>query len=180
MLAFLMALPLFTARAAGDAFIPADFQPPTLVETVDFIVKPLGPELMEVDYVAYMSSIEHLQKTFTRSTSWPHERLDMEDALLDMQTEERRFQQRESFAYAVLTPDGEAELGCVYVYPSKKAGFDAVIRLWVTQEQYDLGFDATLYNWTQRWIDSAWPFENPAYPGRAISWSDWESVPEAG
>ena len=45
-----------------------------------------GPELMEVDYVAYMSSIEHLQKTFTRSTSWPHEGLDMEDALLDMQT----------------------------------------------------------------------------------------------
>ena len=178
--AFLMTLPLFTVQASGDAFIPADFQPPKLVETVDFIVKPLGPELMEVDYVAYMSSIEHLQKTFTRSTSWPHEGLDMEDALLDMQTEERRFQQRKSFAYAVLTPDGETEMGCVYVYPSKKAGFDAVIRMWVTQEQYDLGFDATLYNWTQRWIDSAWPFESPAYPGRAISWSDWESVPDTG
>ena len=104
----------------------------------------------------------------------------MEDALLDMQTEERRFQQRESFAYAVLTPSGKTELGCVYVYPSKKAGFDAVIRLWVTQEQYDLGFDATLYSWTQRWIETTWPFETPAYPGRAISWSDWESVPEAG
>ena len=33
----------------------------------------------------------------------------------------------------MLTPDGETELGCVYVYPSKKAGFDAVIRLWVTE-----------------------------------------------
>ena len=127
LLAFLMTLPLFTAQAAGNAFIPADFQPPTFVETVDFIVKPLGPELMEIDYVAYMSSIEHLQKNFTRSTSWPHEGLDMEDALLDMQTEEHRFQQRESFAYAVLTPDGKAELGCVYVYPSEKAGFDVVL-----------------------------------------------------
>ena len=124
--AFLLSLPLLNAQADGHGFIPADFQPPTLVETGDFIVKPLGPELMEIDYVAYMSSIEHLQKTFTRSTSWPHEGLDMDDALLDMQTEERRFNQRESFAYAVLTPDGKTELGCVYVYPSKKAGFDAV------------------------------------------------------
>ena len=177
---FLLHLPTFTAYAAGNDLIPADFQPPTLVETDDFVVKPLGPELMEVDYVAYMSSIEHLQKTFTRSTSWPHEGLDMEDALLDMQTEERRFKQRESFAYAVLTPDGKTELGCVYVYPSTKAGFDAVIRLWVTQEQYDLGFDATLYRWTQGWINRSWPFESPAYPGRAIPWSDWDSMPEAG
>ena len=29
---------LFTVQASGKAFIPADFQPPTLVETVDFIV----------------------------------------------------------------------------------------------------------------------------------------------
>ena len=177
---FILSLPFLNAQADGHGFIPADFQPPTLVETSGFIIKPLGPKLMEIDFVAYMSSIEHLQKTFTRGTSWPHEGLDMDDALLDMQTEERRFNQRESFAYAVLTPDGKTELGCVYVYPSKKAGFDAVIRLWVTQEQYDLGFDATLYSWTQRWIETTWPFETPAYPGRAISWSDWESVPEAG
>ena len=169
-----------SAQADDHSFIPVDFQAPTLVETEAFIVKPLGPALVEVDYVAYMSSIEHLQKTFTRSTSWPHENLDMNDAMLDMETEERRFLQRESFAYAVLTPDGKTELGCVYVRPSNKAGFDAVIRLWVTQEQYNLGFDATLYEWTQSWVEQAWPFTAPAYPGRAIPWSEWESVLTAG
>ena len=178
--ALLLSLSLTNAHADGHGFIPADFDPPVLVETDDFILKPLGPELMEVDYAAYMSSIEHLQKTFTRSKSWPHEGLDLEDALLDMQTEERRFEQRESFAYAVLTHDGKTELGCVYVYPSKKTGFDAVIRLWVTQEQYDLGFDASLYSWTQNWIKTSWPFETPAYPGRAILWKDWKLVPSAG
>ena len=178
--ALILCLSLVNAQADGHGFIPADFDPPVFVKTDDFIVKPLGPELMEVDYAAYMSSIEHLQRTFTRSTSWPHEGLDLEDALLDMQTEERRFEQRESFAYAVLTPDGKAELGCIYVYPSEKAGFDAVIRLWVTQEQYDLGFDASLYSWTQNWIEASWPFETPAYPGRAIIWKDWNLVPAAG
>lgn len=178
--ALLLSLSLTSAQADRHGFIPADFDPPVLVETDDFIVKPLGPELMEVDYAAYMSSIEHLQKTFTRSTAWPHEGLDLEDALLDMQTEERRFEQRESFAYAVLTHDGKTELGCIYVYPSKKTGFDAVIRLWVTQEQYDLGFDASLYSWTQNWIKTSWPFETPAYPGRAILWKDWNLVPAVG
>ncbi len=175
--AILLSLALQSPQANGHGFIPANFEPPIFVKTDDFIVKPLGPELMKVDYVAYMSSIEHLQTTFTRSTSWPHEGLEMEDALLDMQTEERRFKQRESFAYAVLTPDSKTELGCVYVYPSKKVGFDAVIRLWVTQEQYDLGFDTLLYDWTRSWIKSSWPFEAPAYPGRAVSWNDWNSLP---
>ena len=162
------------AVAQPASFIPNTFEPPTLVETPTFIVKPLGPELVNVDYVAYMSSIEHLQKTFSRSTSWPHENVSMTDAMVDMQNEERRFNARESFAYAVLTPDEAIELGCVYVYPSTKPGFDAVIRLWVTQEQYDKGFDPILLAWTKQWINEAWPFENPAYPGRDIPWSAWD------
>ena len=177
LIVLLLTAPLLASYAEPGSFIPDNFEPPTLVTTEDFIVKPLGPELVDIDYEAYMSSIEHLQTTFTRSTSWPHKDLDMNDAMLDMQAEERRFKQRESFAYAVLTPDGEMELGCIYVYPSKKEGFDAVIRLWVTQGQYDRGFDATLYTWTQGWVKEAWPFSSAAYPGRAVSWSDWEAVP---
>ena len=61
-----------------------------------------------------------------------------------MQNEQRRFEARESFAYAVLTPDEQVELGCVYVYPSSKKGFSAVIRLWVTEDQFDASFDSTL------------------------------------
>ena len=160
--------------AKPTSFIPDSFDPPTLVQTPEFIVRPLGPELVDVDYVAYMSSIEHLQKTFSRSTSWPHENLTMSDAMIDMENEERRFNARESFAYAVLSLDETVELGCVYVYPSSKPGFDAVIRLWVTQEQYSLGFDPALLAWTKQWVSAAWPFKNPAYPGRDIPWSEWE------
>ena len=98
-----------------------------------FVLKPLGPELVEIDYAAYMSSIEHIRTTFSTSGSWPHEDISMADAMVDMQNEQRRFEARESFAYAVLTPDEQVELGCVYVYPSSKKGFDAVIRLWVTR-----------------------------------------------
>lgn len=160
------------------AFVAADFAVPTLVETGGFKVVPLGPDLVDLDYEAYMSSILHLQQTFTRSTGWPREGITAAEAMLDMETEQGRFERRESFAYAVLTPDGTRERGCIYVYPSKVAGHDAEVRLWVTKSEYDAGFDAELYAWAQRWIARDWPFRNVAYPGRAIAWDEWDAMVE--
>ena len=161
-------------------FVAADFEPPLFVDADEFVLKPLGPELVEVDYAAYMSSIEHIRSTFSTSGTWPHENISMADAMVDMENEQRRFEARESFAYAVLTPDEQIELGCIYVYPSSKKGFDAVIRLWVTKDQFDAGFDTTLYRWTTAWIENAWPFSAAAYPGRAIPWEDWNALEDQG
>jgi hypothetical protein len=164
--------------AAAPAFIAADFAVPTLVEAEGFKLVPLGPDLARVDYEAYMSSIEHLQRTFTRSTGWPREGLTMEDAMADMESEAARFEGRESFAYAVLTPDGTRERGCVYVYPGV-GEYDAVVRLWVTRDEFDAGFDEELYAWTQGWIAADWPFSNVAWPGRAIGWEEWDALTSA-
>ncbi len=94
----------------------------------------------------------------------------------DMLNEQRRFQNRESFAYAVLTPDGSRERGCIYVRPSTTAGYDAVVTMWVTKLEYDNGFDAELYAWTIEWIGKEWPFKQVAYPGREIPWATWDSL----
>lgn len=160
--------------------VPADFNVPTLVETGDFKIVPLGPELVKIDFDAYMASIEHLQKTFTRSTDWPHKGISDADAMRDMETEQARFRQRTSFAYSVLTKDGRRERGCVYVYPSPVAGYDAEVRLWVTKAEYDAGFDAELFAWVTNWMRKDWPFAKIAYPGRAIAWEKWDAVVAAG
>jgi hypothetical protein len=162
--------------APAPVFVAPDFAVPTLVEGPGFKLVPLGPALVDIDFAAYMSSITHLQQTFTRSTSWPREGITAAEAMTDMETEAGRFARRESFAYAVLTPDGTRERGCVYVYPSKVPGYDAEVRLWVTKAEYDAGFDATLYAWTQSWIAREWRFESPAYPGRAIAWEEWDRL----
>lgn len=168
------------AEAAKPApFVAADFDVPTLVTTPSFKIVPLGPDLVKVDFDAYMSSIEHLQKTFTRSTSWPHPGVTDADAMKDMQTEQGRFQRRESFAYAVLTPDGKRERGCVYVYPSEIEGYDAVVTMWVTKAEYDAGFDAELYAWATQWMARKWPFKRVAYPGRNIDWETWDAMTAA-
>jgi hypothetical protein len=161
-------------------WIAPDFAVPTLVETTGFKLVPLGPALVEIDYRAYMSSITHLQATFTRSTSWPHEGLTLADAMVDMETEAGRFVRRDSFAYAVLTPDGLHERGCIYVYPSKVPGYDAQVVMWVTAAEYDAGFDAELYGWAKTWIARDWPFAKVAYPGRAIAWEEWDTAVAAG
>jgi hypothetical protein len=168
--------------ASGGAmatFVAPDFEVPTLVETPGFKIVPLGPDLVDIDFVAYMSSIEHLQKTFTRSTSWPREDISAAEAMRDMQTEQARFRNRESFAYAVLTPDGKRERGCIYVYPSEVGSYDATVTMWVTKAEHDAGFDAELYAWVTAWVAREWPFGNVAYPGRAIAWSEWDVLVNA-
>jgi hypothetical protein len=169
-----------TAKTApsepAPAFVPAGFNAPTLVETGEFRVVPLGPDLVKIDFDAYMSSIEHLQKTFTRSADWPHSGISDADAMRDMETEQARFSKRESFAYAVLTKDGRRERGCVYVSPSPVAGYDAVVRLWVTKAEYDTGFDAELFAWVTKWMQRDWPFAKIAYPGRSIAWETWDAA----
>src|SRR6187551_3086118 len=74
--------------AAKPSFVPEAFAPPTLVETAGFKLVPLGPGVVKVDFDAYMSSIEHLQRTFTRSTGWPHKDLSAADAMRDMESEQ--------------------------------------------------------------------------------------------
>ncbi|MBA4353843.1 MAG: twin-arginine translocation pathway signal protein [Novosphingobium sp.] len=165
-----------TATAPKSRWIAADFKVPVLVVTPAFRLVPLSPALVKVDFDAYMSSIEHLQTTFTRSTAWPHAGITDADAMLDMQTEQARFTQRESFAYSVLTPDGSRERGCIYVYPSPVKGYDATVRIWVTKAEHDAGFDAELYAWATNWLKTDWPFAKVAYPGRAIAWAEWDAL----
>jgi hypothetical protein len=168
--------PANPASAAAPAFVPADFTVPRLVEGPGFKLVPLGPDLVKIDYDAYMSSIEHLQKTFSRSDKWPRQGITDADAIEDMNTEAARFAARKSFAYAVLSPDGKRERGSVYLRPSPIDGYDAAVSLWVTKAEYDAGFDARLYAWVTRWVKAKWPFRQVAYPGRKIDWKVWDAA----
>ncbi len=164
------------AAEPAKTLITKDFSVPMSVVTPHFKLQPLGPALVKIDYEAYMSSVEHLQKTFTRSPEWPHAGISDADAMKDMEGEAARFAAREAFSYSVLTPDGKRERGCIYVSPSPVPGYDAQVRIWVTKADYDAGFDAELYAWASQWVKTAWPFKKVAYPGRAIDWSTWDAL----
>jgi hypothetical protein len=87
---------------------------------------------------------------------------------------------RSSFDYAVVSPDGKRLLGCVYVDPPEKAGYDAEAYYWARRDGPERGLEEELGESTRRWIPEAWPFENVAYPGRDISWEDYDALPGRG
>jgi hypothetical protein len=55
-------------------------------------------------------------------------------------------------------------------------GCDAEVSLWITQADFDEGFDASLYEWALQWVEQSWPFVEVAYPGRAIECAAWDEL----
>ena len=98
--------------------------------------------------------------------------------MIDLGWHEKEFQNRTSFAYTMVSLDESKVMGCVYFYPTKKSDYDAEVFMWVRESELSNGLDERLYNDVQKWLDLDWPFSNPAYPGRTISWDDWKSLPE--
>lgn len=153
-----------------------DFQIPEILETERFRLRMLTVKDVEKDYDAVISSIEHLQGVFGAISRWPSADLTLEQDLIDLGWHQKEFQKRTSFAYTVMNLDESECLGCVYIYPSTKEGFDAEVYMWVRKSAYDAGLDPVLYVSVKEWIQKKWPFEKVAYPGREIAWDKWQSL----
>jgi hypothetical protein len=128
------------------------------------------------DYDAVMTSVVHLRGVFGPQSAWPAEDLTLEQDLIDLGWHQKEFQTRRSFAYTVMNRSEKTCLGCVYIYPARKRGYDAEVYLWVRKSEYDKGLDKILFNAVKQWVGKKWPFDNVAYPGREIEWTTWEGL----
>ena len=128
------------------------------------------------DYDAVMTSLDHLQEMFLPLWNWPKENLTLEQDLIDLGWHQKEFQKRSSFAYTVVKPDESQVVGCLYIDPSEKSGFDAEIYMWVRESELLNGLDPLLFSTVKKWIETDWPFKNPAYPLREISLEEWKSI----
>lgn len=155
--------------------LPADFTVPAMLETERFTLRMLSVNDVVRDFDAVMSSQEHLLELF--GPGWP-EGLTLEQNLIDLGWHQKEFQRRRSFAYTVVSPDETRTLGCVYIYPTRKRGYDAEVYLWARQTELASGLEAELASAVKSWLKAEWPFKNPAYPGIDISSEDWENVAE--
>lgn len=160
----------------NNSFIPKDFEIPDSLENQYFRIRMLSVNDVEKDYDAVMTSIEHLQGVFGPESKWPSKDLTFEQDLNDLEWHQKEFETRSSFAYTIVSLDESQVLGCLYIYPSKKAGFDARIYMWVRESEVENGLDLILYNVVKQWIKDDWPFKNIAYPGRDISWVKWKEM----
>jgi len=145
------------------AFVSASFDPPGGLVNAAFRLEPLGPEHNASDHAAWTSSIDHIRATpGFEGLSWPHP-MTLEENLGDLVRHADDFAARTGFTYTVLAPDQDraAVIGCVYIYPSKRAGYDARARSWVRAA--DARLDPVLYRVVSDWLATAWPFERVEY-----------------
>ncbi len=156
--------------------LPAHLKIPAGLETDDFRLRMLTVNDVVKDYEAVMTSQEHLQGLFGPQSTWPAADLSLEQDLIDLGWHQKEFQNRTSFAYTVINLAETRCLGCVYIYPAKPAAYDAQVILWARQSELARGLETRLLAAIKQWIAQDWPFEQVGFPGREISWTEWENL----
>ncbi len=170
---------LFSAAAYAQSsypFVGDEFGIPQQLVTGDYRLRMLTVNDAVKDYDAVMSSVEHLGEIWPDS-DWP-DGLTLEQNLIDLGWHQGEFQHRSSFAYTVVTLDETKVVGCVYIYPSRKRGYDAEVYLWAREAALGSPPDSRLFEAVAEWLPAEWPFENVAFPGREIDWNSWNAIPD--
>jgi virginiamycin B lyase len=151
-------------------FVPEDFLLPVVPKIKNYAWNILEPEILDQDYQALMDRYEQKgPSSISKGEDYG-----------ELKRHRWEFQHQTSYAWGILTADKKQELACVYVNPSKKAGYDATVRLWVTKQGADAGLEPVLEAAVREWIKTQWPFKKVAYPGRDVSMESWNALPDSG
>lgn len=144
--------------------VPDEFDVPAGLRTAQFTLEPLSVRHNASDHTAWMSSIEHIRRTpgFPGRT-WPVA-MSLAENAADLARHERDFAARTGFTYTVLDPASGEVIGCVYLYPARRAGYDVDVRSWVRADRADL--DQPLFELVSGWLAERWPFTRPDYAVR--------------
>lgn len=157
--------------------VPTSFDVPETVQIDRFLLKPLGVADIEEDFETVQRNADYLSGSsiFGVGHIWP-KGITKQENLADLGWHEVEFRRRSSFAYRMSEPDG-SYAGCLYILPSAKENQDAEVYFWVTEDLASKGVDALLEPLLVAWIENAWPFKAPLFPGRKLSWTDYSALP---
>jgi hypothetical protein len=149
-----------------DPFVPADFEPPTSLETDQFVLEPLGPQHNEADLAAWTSSIEHIRSTpGYPDGDWPPPNgMTLDENLSDLRRHADDFARRAGFTFTVLDAASNDVIGCVYLYPTSSDEADVTVQSWVRADRSEL--DVPLADAVARWLVTDWPWQRIDRCGR--------------
>ena len=174
-------------HVAPSPFVPDDFAVPTTYTAGRLSLVKLRAALLDSDYVAVMGSAQNLTTVFASNDDWPDPAMTREEDLIDLKRHEAEFDQRLAFAYTVVaTTEVSLELprtlGCIYINPATRKGYDAEVLLWGISHGCSAAeasaLDADIEQLCHEWLQGAWPFKNVAFPGRGgMPWPTFEQLP---
>jgi virginiamycin B lyase len=147
-------------------FVPDTFMAPRPPDVGKYIWHHLSPEILEQDY------------QFLVDAGRKPESIDKGEDYGELKRHQWEFQNMSAFAYGVLTPDEQKEVACVYVNPSKKAGYEAQVRVWIAKPGADPAFDKELDVAVRAWVKAKWPFTQVGFPGLDMTIEEWNRLPD--
>lgn len=160
----------------GRPFVPADFDVPERLDGPGFHLRMLSITDLDRDFEAVVDSADRLRGLLDPGSSWP-DGITKDEDLIDLAWHQREFTIRHSFAYTVMAADESRCLGCMYIFPSDRRGYDAKVFYWARSGCDADARDAELGRLIRAWIATRWPFQSVAYPGRDIAWTEWMQLP---
>jgi len=144
--------------------VPDNFLVPVVPKTGDFVWVYHDPTVMSAD-MKMMHSLPMPQDPI------------LSEEYASLKRHEWELGKNIAFSWAVCTPDEGEELAFVQVWPSPKQGYDAMIRMVVTNHGIEAGLDKIIEAPIKEWIKTQWPFQKPGYPGRDIPQATWNALP---
>ena len=141
-----------------------------------FIVRPLTPSDVALDYDAVMSSRDFLIH-WEQDPPYPPEDFSVEDNLKDLEKMFRAHQHGSRYTYTVMNAAETEVLGCVYLIPNDDrmyltaevtshdgtnlATVDATVSFWVRPSTWDDGFEREVLGAILEWLQSDWSIKRP-------------------
>ncbi|WP_306320856.1 MULTISPECIES: N-acetyltransferase [unclassified Streptomyces] len=164
------------------SWLPHDYAHPTHVPVpgTALHLRPIREADTAIDYPAVMGSRERLWEIFGPAWGWPAETMTYEADRADLLRHEKEIAAHESFNYALLNEAETKLLGCVYIDPPERTGSDADIAWWVVDDLSGGADERALDALVPEWIGADWPFTQPRYLGRDITWQEWLALPPLG
>ena len=171
----IMSLSSASFAQSSHPFLDPEIEIPATLETGRFRLRMLTVNDVVKDFEAVTTSKDHLHEIW--GPGWP-EGLTLEQNLIDLGWHQKEFQRRRSFAYTVVALDESRVLGCVYIDPTRKTGFDAEVYLWARQSELASGMETELTAAVKAWLAAKWPFKNAGFPGIDMPFEEWEKLEE--
>lgn len=154
-------------------FYPDPLPVPRRLSTPQFILEPLTPAHVALDYAALLESREQLR--LWSGSNWPDDGFTLADNRADLAWHADEHARRIAFTYTVLAPDRGRCLGCVYIKSlatilpdTTAAPTDSATRFWITTPLLAHGRDRDLLRGLLDWFHSeAWQFTRTFFTTRA-------------
>jgi hypothetical protein len=159
-------------------FYPDDARVPEVLQTDEFLVRPLRATDVRLDYDAVISSRAEL---FLRSGGmWPREGFTLEENLEDLERHEREHLERVAFTYTVMNPAETECLGCIYIDPLENflehdAGSGeylndrtAYVTFWVRHSRLADNLDRRLLEALLSWFRGDWAFSHVVFLAQKV------------